>query len=190
MKVFVFDLDGTLVNSVEIHAKAFKDAVKKLGFKNYNKLYKEFKKYVGLPLEKILENILPNLDKSSIEKIKKLKEYYFLKNIDKVKPIKKAIEFLKEIKEKGYKTAIFSSSPKKIVKKLLKKFKLEKYFDYIVSKEDVKKGKPNPEGLIKIMKKFKTKELIFIGDSKYDKLACKALKCKFIHISKIDKFKI
>lgn len=188
--VVVFDLDGTLVDSVELHAKAFKFAIKSLGYKNIEKLYKEFKKLVGIQLEEIIKILIPNISSKEIKKIRFLKDKYFIKNIGKIKEKKKVIKILKELKQKNIKVALFTSSPKKITRIILKKFKLEKYFDYLVCKEDVKNSKPNKEGLIKIMNKFKTKNLVFIGDSKYDKLAAKNAKIKFLNVKKLNKEKI
>jgi len=188
--IFVFDLDGTLIDSVELHAKAFKYAVKKLGYKNYNELYKKFKKFVGLPIENIIKFLIRDISKKEMEKIKKLKNEYFLKNLRKVKINKKVLKVLKYLKSKGIKTALFTSSPKNLVKKVLNFLKLEKFFDFIICKEDVKKGKPNPEGLIKIMKKFKTKNVIFIGDSKFDKISAKRARVKFIHFKNLSLKKI
>ncbi|MEM5828217.1 MAG: HAD-IA family hydrolase [Candidatus Aenigmatarchaeota archaeon] len=180
--VFVFDLDGTIVDSVELHAQAFKYAVKKLGYRNYQELYRKFKKYVGLSLEDIIKVILSGISKKEIERIRYLKDYFFYKNIKKIKPKKRVIKIVKKLKNKGFKIAIFSSSPKKLVRRVLKTLKLEENFDYIVAKEDVKNHKPNPEGLYKIMKHFKTRNIVFVGDSKFDELAAKRAKIRFINV--------
>ncbi|MEM5821195.1 MAG: HAD family hydrolase [Candidatus Aenigmatarchaeota archaeon] len=184
--VFVFDLDGTLIDSVELHAKAFKFAVKTLGYKNYNSLYKRFKKFVGLPLETIVKELIPNIKNEEMDEIRKLKDYYFFKNLKKVKIKKRVVNIVKKLKQKGIKIAIFSSSSKNLVEKVLNEFKLRNFFDYIVSKEDVKNHKPNPEGLYKIMKVFKTKNIIFVGDSKFDELAAKRAKVKFIDVKDLN----
>ncbi|MBU5682285.1 MAG: HAD-IA family hydrolase [Candidatus Aenigmatarchaeota archaeon] len=188
--VVVFDLDGTLVDSVELHAKAFKFAIKSLGYKNIEKLYKKYKKLTGIPSEEIIKILIPNISSNEIKKIRLLKDKYFVKNIGKIREKKKVINILKELKQKNIKIALFTSSSKKIAKMILKKFKLEKYFDYLVCREDVKNPKPNEEGLIKIMNKFKTKNLVFIGDSKYDKLAAKNAKIKFLNVKELNKEKI
>lgn len=188
--VMVFDLDGTIVDSVELHAKSFKYAIKKLGYENYNELYKKYKKLVGIPMEEIVKKIIPNISKKEIEKIRDLKDKYFIKNIKKIKIYKKVLNILKIIKRKGVKVALFTSSSRKIVFKILKKLKLLRYFDFFVCKEDVKNPKPNKEGLIKIMKKFKTRNLIFVGDTKFDELAAKNAKIKFIYVKRLTKKKL
>jgi len=188
--VFVFDLDGTLINSVELHAKAFKYAVKTLGYKNYNELYKSFKKFVGKSLEDIVKTIIKGINEKEIEKIRKLKDEYVLKNLGKIKLKKKVVKVLMYVKSLNFPVTLFTSSPREFTLKVLKKFGLEKYFDYIVCKEDVKNHKPNPEGLIKISKKFKTRNIIFIGDSKFDRMAARRAKFKFIDVKELNIKKI
>jgi len=188
--VFVFDLDGTLIDSIELHAKAFKYAVKTLGYKNYNELYKRFKKFVGKSLEDIVKTIIKGIDEKEIEKIRKLKDGYVLKNLGKIKLKRKVVKVLIYVKSLNFSVALFTSSPRKFTLKILKKFGLDKYFDYIVCKEDVKNNKPNPEGLIKISKKFKTNNVIFIGDSKFDRIATRKAKFKFIDAKNVNIKKI
>lgn len=188
--VIVFDLDGTIIYSVEYHSIAFKNAVKKLGYKNYNQLYKKFKKLVGMPIEEILKILIPGINKEEVKRIEKLKTEYFLKNLKQIKLNKRLIEIIKKVRARGIKTAIFTSTSKKLTKIILKKFKIYQYFDYLVCKEDVKKHKPNAEGLIKIMKKFNTKNIIYIGDSKFDKIAAKKAKIRYIDVRKVSIEKI
>ena len=64
--------------------------------------------------------------------------------------------------------------------KILKKYKL---FDCIITSDDTLRGKPNPEGLNKIIStlKVKKKNSMFIGDSLYDYLASNSAKIRYIH---------
>ena len=57
------------------------------------------------------------------------------------------------------------------------------YFSYIVSSEELKKGKPDPEGVNKILKVSKSnkKDVIYVGDSLYDYIAAKKAKVKYLH---------
>ena len=92
---------------------------------------------------------------------------------------KKNIIDLKKLKKHFY-LVVFTSKSRKRTQKILKNYKI---FDYTVCSDDVKKGKPNPEGLFKILNKFKldNKDAFFIGDSIYDYKASKAAKIKYFH---------
>ena len=63
---------------------------------------------------------------------------------------------------------------------ILKKYKL---FKNIVTSDDIKKGKPHPEGIIKILRRNKTKKknCIYVGDSIYDYKTARNSKIKYLH---------
>lgn len=73
-------------------------------------------------------------------------------------------------KLRKYKLAIFTGRPKEEADFGLKRFNMEKYFKAVVVKENVKEGKPNAEGLLKIMKKLNVKnnETVYVGDNLAD----------------------
>jgi len=70
-------------------------------------------------------------------------------------------------------------------KRTYKIIKKDKLFDCIITADDVSKGKPNPEGLKKILKKLNInkKESLYVGDSLYDYKASKSAKIKYVHAS-------
>lgn len=132
--------------------------------------FKKYRKFLGLPFEKILDNMKIKDDQ---KRIKKYYEFYSLKYINKIRIKKKFLYELKILRKK-YFLAIYTSKSKNRTNKILNKYKI---FDYCVTVDDVKKGKPMPEGLLKILKKFNIdkKNAVYIGDSIYDyKCASKA----------------
>ena len=92
---------------------------------------------------------------------------------------KSTITEIKKLKKK-FKLAIFTSKDKNRTMKIIKKID---YFSYIVSSEELKKGKPDPEGVNKILKVSKSnkKDVIYVGDSLYDYIAAKKAKVKYLH---------
>tara|TARA_X000000950_G_scaffold283942_1_gene385963 strand:- start:647 stop:1261 length:615 start_codon:yes stop_codon:yes gene_type:complete len=172
-KIIIFDLDGVLINSLPNMRKALNLTSKKV---NIKLSFKKYKKFLGLPFEKILQNMKI---KNNYKEIKKYYEFYSLKYIDKIR-IKKI--FLKELKmlKKEYFLAIFTSKSKKRTKKIISKYKI---FDDYLTIDDVKKGKPMPEGLLKILKKFNInkKKAVYIGDSIYDYQCAKKANILYLH---------
>jgi HAD superfamily hydrolase (TIGR01662 family) len=77
---------------------------------------------------------------------------------------------LSSIKERGKLLAIFTGKGRSTTKITLQEFCIEKYFDYIVTGNDVVKRKPSSEGLFKIMKHFELQpdEMLMVGDSVSD----------------------
>jgi HAD superfamily hydrolase (TIGR01549 family) len=77
---------------------------------------------------------------------------------------------LSSIKEHGTRIALFTGKGMPTATITLREFRIEKYFDYVVTGNDVVKRKPSSEGLIKIMQHFALQpdEVLMVGDSDVD----------------------
>ncbi len=172
-KILILDLDGVLINSKPNMRKSLALTSKRL---NIDLPFKLYEKYLGLPFEKIMKKmrIIKN-----IKNIKKNYENFSSKYINEIIINKKNILDLIKLKKHFY-LVVFTSKSRNRTQKILKNYKI---FDYTVSSDDVKRGKPNPEGLFRILNKFKldNKDAFFIGDSIYDYKASKAAKIKYFH---------
>lgn len=122
--------------------------------------------------------------KETHRKAYKILEKYEIEGSKKVK-ISPHVKFvLKKIKKQKIKLAIFSRNGKRCIMNSLRITKLKRYFDLIVSREDVKKQKPNEEGLKKILKYFKVepKNVLLVGNDLLDWLTGKKLNIQTILI--------
>ncbi|MCK5278101.1 MAG: beta-phosphoglucomutase family hydrolase [Cyclobacteriaceae bacterium] len=148
-KALIFDLDGTLVDSMPLHYEAWKDvcAIKGLSFSE-----EEFYSLAGVPTDRISE-ILNERHGTDFEPkaVSNLKEETYLKKIDKLQPIKPVFELAKQYHGK-LPMAIGTGSPGRHSWEAVRALGLDKYFDILVSKNDVKEGKPNPETFLKCAK--------------------------------------
>lgn len=174
-RLIIFDLDGVLIDSLKNMKFALSKTSKKLSLELDFEIYK---KYLGLPFDEIMKKMKIQ---NKIKIIKKNYEYFSEQNLDTIKIKQNLIKELKKLK-KEYILTVFTSKNKKRTLKILKKYRL---FDYIVTSDDVKKGKPNPEGVIKILSKFRInhENCLYIGDSTYDLDAANSAKVKYIHAS-------
>ncbi len=189
-RLIIFDLDGTLVESVEFHVKTFEKACEKMGIKIDEKIKNAFRERVGKRFEEIVSEILP-IDKEKIKKLGELKWKVSEKFIEEIKPKREAIDFINSLPE-NYELAIFSSSPKKFIKKILQRLGIEEKFSVIIGKNSVKNGKPSPEGVFKILEITGASKdrVVYIGDSIYDEKAAKGAGVKFVHINDIKSIKV
>ena len=172
-KLIIFDLDGVLFDSLP----NMRAALKKTSLSMNIKLkFSEYKKYLGLPFEKIMHKMHI---KNNIKKIKSNYSYYSKKNIKNIKIKKTHVKQLNYLK-KDYCLSVFTSKDKIRTKAILNKYK---FFNFIITSDDVVKGKPYPEGIFKILKKNKVskKNCIYIGDSIYDYLAAKKAGVNYLH---------
>lgn len=172
-KLIIFDLDGVLINSIKNMSHSLKQTSDSLKIKL---TFNEYKKYLGLPFEKIMKKIGVN---KNIPEIKKKYIYFSDKNISKIIIDKKKISDLMYLKKK-FNLAVFTSKDKLRSNKILKKYQI---FSYILTSDEVKKGKPHPEGVLKIIKKFgvSKKNTIYVGDSLYDLNCAKRSGVKYCH---------
>ncbi|WP_075483190.1 HAD family hydrolase [Candidatus Pelagibacter communis] len=175
IKLIIFDLDGVLINSFT----NMRIALKRLSFYLKEKIdFNIYKENIGLPFEKIMQNMKIKGDH------KKIKERYIKfseQNLKKIKISKNNLKILRRIR-KYHKLAIFTSKDRKRTLKILKRYNL---FNTYITADDVINGKPNPEGLLKIIKKFKVekKNCYYVGDTIYDFYAAKNAKINYLHAS-------
>lgn len=94
---------------------------------------------------------------------------------------------LSQLLKKYKQLAIASGRPKIEAEYVLKKNNINKFFEYIVAMEDVKKGKPAPDMILKIINKLNLKNTVYIGDSPSDVLASENanIKCLYVGEQKI-----
>jgi HAD superfamily hydrolase (TIGR01509 family) len=167
IKLIIFDLDGVLVDTKDIHYAALNYALKEIDPKYIISKEEHLLKYDGLSTLKKLE-ILTNekgLDKGLYSAISTIKQAKSLDFIDfAIFPDKRSI--LQQLSRK-YKIAIASNSIRSTIKKIIEKLGIAEYIDRYYSNEDVRHPKPHPEIYMKAMLDFgvSPKETLIIEDS-------------------------
>jgi HAD superfamily hydrolase (TIGR01549 family) len=175
IKLYIFDLDGVLLDSSKNMSLAWQDVKKKL---NINIPFFEYKKHIGLPFFTILKNIGIKKD---YFKIKKIYSKSSIQNFRKKTTLfKDTIKVINTLKRES-KIAILTSKDTLRTNYVLKKKKLK--FDCVITSDNVKNGKPNKEGVLKILSKLKINKenTVYIGDTKVDELTAKNAKIRFLY---------
>ncbi len=163
-KVIVFDLDGTVVDLKVDWAE-----LKRILTEKYERTY-EPPKCEFESISHCLDSVVEKNDEVILSDFLKTIEGYEGKTASLTVPIEQTVFFIKNKElfgvKRGAKLAILSLNSKSTIEDALKRATIFEKFDYIVGREDVRKWKPNPEGLFKIQEKFgvKKEEMIFIGD--------------------------
>ena len=116
-----------------------------------------------------------------------MKKERFLSRIDEVKLTENFIDFMLILYNEGFPIAIASSNNRKIVDAVVKKFRLDKYMKFIISGEEVKKGKPDPEIFLTAAKKIDVSPqgCLVIEDAENGVKAAKAAGMKCIGLKNI-----
>ena len=175
-KVIIFDMDGTLIDSVGIWNEVDKNFIKKLGAteeldetslqKQRDILLRTFSKAENPYLEYCKTLGKKYHSELSAEQILKLRydvAQDYLKNKVDYKPY--ADEFIRKLKEENFVLAIASTTRRdnmRIYQKqnenIMKKAAIDDYFSLVLTREDVKEMKPNPEVFLKVVEELKVKK--------------------------------
>jgi len=151
IRAIFFDLDDTLVDSLSLHLRANRLVFEKFGY-DYN-LIQEKVKNIDFMGRRVSDNLIIRRNHSNISekelparKLIEAREEIFLKLAkDESKIYPGAIDLLSKLKELNKINAIVSSGSKKYINLIFNKFKLEKFINFVISSDQVKKGKPEPE---------------------------------------------
>jgi beta-phosphoglucomutase-like phosphatase (HAD superfamily) len=142
-EAILFDMDGTLVDTVDVHVEAWARAMKDLGRPVGSEEIKKYKSSVGKTLHDILADIYGREEADRIfPDVRRLKNIYFRQLVDKIRPIIYP-EMIRELAKRYY-TGVVSSSTKEAVNLILDRLGYRPYISVVVSGEDIKKGKPDP----------------------------------------------
>jgi len=146
IKAVLWDLDGVLVDTAPFHFQAWRQLFAGLGREVGEE---EFRRTFGLRNDAILRSTLGELTEARVRELSQRKEAIFRERIKgNVRPMAGAAALLSRLRQAGLKTAIVSSTPRQNVDVLLHSLKLEDAFDIVIAEEDVKRGKPDPEGYL------------------------------------------
>lgn len=169
-KVAIFDLDGTLLNTLKDLADACNFALRSHGFSEHQ--IDEYKYFLGNGVYKLVERALP-MDKKDGETVDKVltefKKYYEKHKSDFTKPYDGIEELLIALKEIGIKTAVVSNKPHEFAVEIVERY-FAKSFDIVFGKREGYLAKPDPTTVIETLNHFKCKkeEAVYIGDSDVD----------------------
>jgi len=167
IKAAVIDLDGTIVDSVEMWAEIWSEAFNKEGI---NLTKEQAIYYIGIPLKSIIKNVVGREDKNLEERLNKIKNELLWKKAETLKAFPDAISMLERLKSKGIKLVIASSAEEAWVKFAITKCSLDKYIDAYISGEKVKNPKPAPDIFVEAFKLagVEPKDGVVIGDRETD----------------------
>ena len=189
-KLIIFDLDGVLVNTKELHFEALNKALSNVNKKYCITMQEHLTIFDGLKTREKL-NMLTNLkglpydlhEKIWVDKQKTTK--ILTENIPQNKNI---IKVFKQLNTYNIKIACCSNSIRNTVYTLLSRVGIIEYFDLIVSNEDVENSKPHPEMYWKAMSCFGVTpdETVILEDSPVGLLGAKRSGGDIIRIKNID----
>jgi HAD superfamily hydrolase (TIGR01509 family) len=175
-KAILFDMDGVLVDSLDSWWMSLNSALEAF---NHEKISRDefIRKYWGHDLHENLKLMDLPLE------IARFCNNIYGENTDKIKIYKETKPILEKLGK--YKKAIITNTPKDCTIQILKKYDIDKFFDFVMTSDDVTIAKPNPEIVLKACKHLKVepKDVILVGDTDSDVKAGRAAGCKVVGIN-------
>lgn len=171
-KGIIFDLDGTLLNTLGDLTNAVNHVCNKYNIER--KTLKEIKSFVGNGIRNLMSLVVPNGENNPLfeEMLDEFRSYYS-KNVNVMThPYKNVLETMKLFKENGIKMIIVSNKKHELLQVLKNAF-FQEYVEFAIG-EDKDKGflkKPDPSMVNKAVEflGFSKKEILYVGDSSVDK---------------------
>lgn len=169
-KVIIFDLDGTLIDSIKDISICANKVLEELNHPTHK--MEDFKYFIGDGAKELMRRCLPqNLEDEHVEEALALFKNYYSNNIhNNTKPFDGINELLEQLQEKGYSLNVLSNKPHEFTVQYVNNLFSNFSFDEVHGQKDGFPRKPSPEGALKIAQSLKTEpqEIYYIGDTSTD----------------------
>ncbi|QJX47085.1 HAD-IA family hydrolase [Hymenobacter taeanensis] len=141
----IFDMDGVLINNTSVQARAFQLLFRDLGLTT-NAL-QLLKRLNGMPATKILETVFTNpVPKKQLETYANQREFlYRTLYWEKRRAMPGLTQFLHDARAAGFKTGLGTGSGNDTIGYIIDHLDLRRYFDVVITKDDVDHGKPHAD---------------------------------------------
>ncbi len=185
-KIVIFDLDGTLINTLEDLKDSTNYALNCLNYPE--RTINEICQFVGNGVAKLIERAIPDgKDNPDFQQCLEIFKKHYSKNMyNKTAPYDKILQILKTLKQNGYITAVVSNKFDMAVKELCSKY-FSGLIDFAAGENEVCgiRKKPAPDTVLKVLEKFNltNNEAVYVGDSDVDIMTAKNSKMPCISVT-------
>jgi phosphoglycolate phosphatase len=186
IKLIIFDLDGTLIDSSVDITNAINYAIEPYGVKPVT--VQETISLIGEGITRLMEKIALSHQPSAVSLskdvlIERFLEHYSSHLVDNTTVYPGISETLEQLN--GYKKAVISNKREVLSIKTLNDLGLLKYLDLVVGSDTTPERKPSPVPILHVLSRFgiKPEEAVIVGDSNYDIEAGKGAGIKTIAVT-------
>jgi len=179
MVIVLFDLEGTLVqteweewNHVLLFRRETRKKLLELGIPSH---VLEGEERSTILRNKALEYVKKNFGQAKIKEfqheVEKFLEHYELSAAKSSRLFPETLSSLRQLKALGCRMGLVTNTSKKAVHHYFSMHLLRNYFDVVVTREDVAKLKPDPEGILLALKRLRKTSFFLVGDLEHDAIA-------------------
>lgn len=182
MNTIIFDVDGTLVDSVDLHARAWQETFRRFG-KEID--FEDVRQQIGKGGDQLIPVFFTEKEIEEFgEEMEEFRKTLFRENyLHRVRPFPKVRELFERIKADKKKIALASSSPKKELDHYKRITEIEDLIDEETSADDVNRSKPHPDVFLEALEKAgeeKPEHAIVVGDTPHDVNAASKAELKVV----------
>lgn len=172
MKACIFDLDGTLTDTLESLTYSVQAALDEMGLGKITE--EQCRSFVGNGARYLMDRALRAAGDENGERLQEGMQVYgriFDENCTyHVTPYEGILPMLQELKYRGLKLAVLSNKPHLQTCKVVREIFGEQMFDYASGQQEAIRRKPDPEGIFHILERLgvSKEECLYVGDSEVD----------------------
>lgn len=171
---FLFDLDGTLVDSVYNHVRAWHLALREQGFElSFWRIHRKIGMSGGLFTAQLERELGQTIDDSTRDKLRDRHAALFRELSDEIVPLPGAAELLRTLSDLKLPWAIATSGRMRTAEANLRSLGLDPAETAVVTRDEVRSAKPDPDLFIEAARRLETttRGSYVIGDSIWDMIA-------------------
>ncbi len=172
---FLFDLDGTLIDSVYQHVIAWREALQEVGINlAVWKIHRRIGMSGGLFVSALVRELETELDPQTLAQLPALHNEGFMRRYDSVRPLPGAIDLLATLTENGVPWAIATSGAESYARRALELLELSPHTP-LITRDQVRYAKPDPDLFLAAAEQIgvQIEDSIVVGDSVWDLLAAR-----------------
>ena len=165
----LFDLDGTLLNTLDDLANSVNAVMKKEGYTQRTR--EEIRAFIGDGVKMLMERSMPmgSDEKEIIRCLAQFREIYMKNMLNQTKPYEGILVLLKELRSMGMKIGVVSNKLDEATKELCKLF-FEGYVDAAIGDNHERRKKPAPDNVFEALEQLNSRQdkTLYVGDSNVD----------------------
>jgi HAD superfamily hydrolase (TIGR01549 family) len=181
----MFDIDGTLTDSVDIHAMAWQQALRKFG---HEIPYERIRRQIGKGGDQLLQTLLSRSEFERCgEELDRYRGKLFKRDyLQLIRPLSMVPELFRRIKQQETKIVLASSAKRDEVEQYERLLQVEELVEHETSSDDADRSKPHPDIFQAAMRRLGSppaEHVLAVGDTPYDAQATAALSIACVGVS-------
>lgn len=184
LKAVIFDIDGTLIDSVDLHARSWVESFARYGAEVR---FDDVRGHIGEGADRLIPSFVPEIPESERKQIEEYRSALFKREyLQKVKPFPKVKDLFTRIRAAGCKLALASSCAADEIDQYKAIAGVSDMTDYDVTADDAGSSKPSPDIFLKALERLRpiipSQTCVVVGDTKYDGEAARQAGIPFIGV--------